>query len=144
MEKFSKHFQVSELVPEGIHKQWGEKARWFIRPELMKLLDFIREDVGCSITINNWQWGGGHQYSGFRPPQCSIGGKLSQHRFGAGADLKFKGKTVQEVYAYILKNEARFLAAGLRCLEDIRDTPSWLHVDIRDTGNPNKILIVRP
>ena len=43
----------------------------------------------------------------------------------------------------ILKNEAYWLGQGLTTLENINDTRSWLHIDIRWT-NMDTIKIVRP
>ena len=104
------------------------------------------------MTINNW-WDANEseqdalpserQYSGFREPSCTIGGTLSQHRFGRAIDIRIAGLTPQEVYTAILAAKEKFMAAGLTTLEDIRDTPTWNHLDIRYTGKSD-ILIVRP
>lgn len=149
MREFSQYFKVQELVSPAIYKKWGETARWFVRAELMELLDFIRERHGPAI-INDWAWGGAYTQSGFREPNTKVGGGLSQHRFGAAADLKFTQKSVQEVYQDILDNKELYYSKGLRCIENIKFTTSgnkyggWLHIDLRDTGLIDDLLIVNP
>ena len=61
----------------------------------------------------------------------------------AAIDIKISGLTPQEIYAHILKNAKTFMDLGLTTLEDIRDTPTWNHLDIRYTGL-SEIKIVRP
>ena len=136
--KVSKDFTIQEFVPREVFEKWGDKSTWFIDPRLIQLVQALREEFG-PITIN----GGTYNYSGYRPPECTIGAKASQHRFGRGADLKFKAHTVQEVYDAILKNEAHWMSKGLTTLENIKATPTWLHVDIRSTLLKS-ILIVNP
>lgn len=150
--KISKDFYLTEFVSKNIYDQFGEKSIWFVDPRIVQLAQFTRDYFGKSITINNWYDEGDafqkalpdeRQYSGFREPACTIGGKLSQHRYGRAIDIRVSGLTPQEVYQAILAAEKQFMEAGLTTLEDIRDTPTWNHLDIRHTGL-DKILIVRP
>lgn len=134
----TKNFHIKEFVPKEIYDKWGDKSAWFMDMRLIKLVQALRDEFG-PITIN----GGNYNLSGFRPPSSTVGGKLSQHRFGRAADLKFKDVTVQDVYAAILKNEEHWMKKGLTTLENIQATPTWLHIDIRHTGLKN-ILIVNP
>ena len=144
MIKVSENFSCVEFVPPEIDAGPYPNT-WFIDPDLVVLCQLFRDTFG-SVTINNWYWGGQYKYSGFRPPTTSVGGKLSQHRFGRAGDLKFKDKTVQEVYREILASEYYWYTKGLRVLENVEKTPTWLHIDIRDTGSEylNKIKIVNP
>ena len=134
----SKNFHIKEFVPVEIFQRWGSRSIWFVDPKLIELVQVIRDKFGPT-TIN----GGSYNMSGFRPMTTSVGGKLSQHRFGRAADLKFEDYSPQEVYRAILEDEAYWMGKGLTTLENISATPTWLHVDIRPTGL-NNILIVNP
>lgn len=139
----SKYFLIQELVPPSIYKAWGERSWWFIDHDLVVVLDFMREYYGVPVTVNNWHIGGKYTERGFRTPTTKTGGKLSQHRFGRGADVAVKGLTPKQVYMDILKNEKMFLSVGLTAMEDISDTPTWVHIDTRWT-ELNGILVVKP
>lgn len=140
----SKYFIIQEYVPKIIFDTYGINSSWFVDPRLIKLDDFIREWFDEPITINNWWWvRNGMQNRGFRTPTTKVGGKLSQHRFGRASDKSFAKLTIKEAFNEIMKYEKVFFDQGLRCMEDIAYTPTWLHSDIRETGL-DKILIVKP
>lgn len=141
--EFSKHFIIKELVPKSTYNTFGENSKWFIKPELVKLMDFTREWFRAPIIINNWHVGGTFQYRGFRPITYSGGGTYSQHRQGNAVDFNIKGLTPQQVYEEVLNYEYAFMFAGLTTMEDIDYTPTWNHFDLRYTGLDN-ILIVKP
>lgn len=134
----SKNFSIQEFVPKETYAKWGDKSIMFIDPRLVDVAQALRDKYG-PLVIN----GGQYNYSGYRPPTCSVGAKESQHRFGRAIDCKFKQMTVQEVYKDILDNENYWIKKGISTLENILKTPSWLHVDIRWTGE-DKIRIVNP
>ncbi len=136
-------FKTQEFVPKKIYEQFGESSNWFVDPRLRKLANFVRTFFGKSVTINNWAWGGQFDQSGFREPASTTGAPLSQHRFGRAMDIKIAGMTPREVYNAILANEKVFMDAGLTCMENIDATPTWTHLDMRQTGS-NRILIVNP
>lgn len=137
------YFKIQEFVPKAIYQQYGEKSIWFIDPRIQKLANFTRKFFGRSVTINNWLWNGSLNQRGFREPESTVGGKLSQHRLSRAIDINVAGMTPKAVYDAILLNEKAFMEAGLTCMEDIADTPAHTHLDIRQTGL-NKILIVKP
>lgn len=139
----SKYFITQELVPPDIYTQYGEKSMWFIDPRLIILADFLREFVGQPMTINNWDSGHTLSLRGFRPPDTTVGGRLSQHKFGRAFDCSFDDILPRTVYNSILSNEKLFMEQGLTTLENIEFTKSWLHCDIRHTGS-SSLLIVNP
>lgn len=141
--KISQHFNLEEFVPQNVFQQWGTNSIWFIDPKIIVLAEFIRTFFNKPITINNWTSGGQYNYSGFRDPDCPVGAKMSQHRFGRAIDVKVTGMTPQAVYGAILANKQVFMKAGLTTMEAIADTPTWVHCDIRQTGKSD-ILIVHP
>lgn len=136
--KVSNNFYLHEFVSKEIYASWGKRSVWFLDQRLFLLAQFFRDRFG-QTTIN----GGQYNYSGFREPECTIGGKLSQHRFGRAIDLKFKEITVQEVYKDVINNYDLYKKFGLTTLENIDATPTWLHVDLRNT-NKEELLIVNP
>ena len=85
-----------------------------LQPEtiLFLLVQFIRERHGAT-TINGELNGHTYKQSGFRAPTSKTGAKMSQHRFGRAADLKFSNTTVQEVYKDILSNFDLYSKYGL-------------------------------
>lgn len=134
--KYSDYFELEELVPQNIFMQFAGKSRQFIDHRAGDLLDAIREMVGEPITINSWNSGGKYQDSGYRTPDCLTGGKLSQHKYGRGFDLKIslKGRIKSyEDFRNLIRGEFEELHRfGLSTIE--KDTPTWLHIDMRDTG----------
>lgn len=140
----SKHFQAYEMVPPAIHQVYGDRSWQFVDERLMHLLDFIREHFNKPVTINSWHEKGQYKESGFRLPDTTTGGKLSQHKHGRAADIKVEGMTPQQVYKEILDNEKLFMDHGLTTMEDIEDTPTWVHVDIRYQNGAEHIVIVNP
>lgn len=139
----SKYFDIRELVPQSVFKAYGDDSIWFIDPRLVKVLDAIRGHFKAPVTINNWHTGGTYQNRGYRLPNTTVGASLSQHKFGRAADINIKGYTPQSIYKEILANETLFLCLGLTTLEDIEMTPTWNHLDVRNTGL-DRILIVKP
>lgn len=139
----SDHFILQEFVPKDIYDQWGEKSMWFIDQRIVELADGLREYFGKQITINNWHTGGHFNYRGYRDPECTQGAKQSQHRFGRGMDFNVQGMTSDEVYDAIMEHEKAFMAMGITTMENKLHTVGWTHVDIRNHGM-DQILIVNP
>ena len=137
------NFRLEEFIDPDTFKKYGEQSIWFIDVRIVTLAQFIRERIGKPCTVNNWHSGGSYQYSGFRPPTCSIGAKLSQHRFGRGIDLKVKGMTADELRQDIENNYSIYRKVGLTTIEDVAYAPTWCHIDIRETGL-DTLKIVKP
>lgn len=141
--KLSENFHLNEFIDPETYAWFGEKSIWFIDKRVISLAQFIRSRHKKPVTINNWATGGSYKLSGFRPPETTIGGKLSQHRFGRAIDVKVKGLTPQELYKDITDNQSLYMKVGLTCVENVDYTPSWTHLDVRET-NSSDILIVNP
>lgn len=146
--RVSANFYLQEFVSPDVMKTYGNKAIQFLDYRIISLAEFYRSYFGKPLTINNWNMGGKFKERGFRSPNSTTGAALSQHKFGRAFDCDIEETTPQEAYEAILKNKQKFYDAGLRCLEDIKATPTWLHSDIRETiGHgikPGDILIVKP
>lgn len=142
--KISKHFDLRELVPPAIWQRFGLTARQFLRPELLAVLDLLREKVGRPVVVNNWHTGGSFKESGYRVPHTRTGARYSQHKFGAAADVKVAGMSPRDVLAVILSNEAEFVAAGLTTYENPDFTATWLHLDCRWREPMINLVMVNP
>lgn len=142
--KISKHFDVRELVPPSIFQTYGIIARQFLRPELLRVLDLLRDKAGRPVTVNNWHTGGQYKESGFRLPTTKTGAKYSQHKFGTAADVKVQGMAPREVLAIIQANEAEFIAAGMTTYENPDFTSTWTHLDCRWREPMDGLVMVNP
>ncbi|KKN74681.1 hypothetical protein LCGC14_0388830 [marine sediment metagenome] len=142
--KVSTNFHLKEFIDKKTYQKWGEASLWFIDPRIIQVAQFIRTRHGKAITINGTLNGHTYNYSGFDPPRgYRKATSLSQHQFGRAVDLKFSGMTVQEAYKDIIDNQDVYLKIGLTTVENIEATPSWLHIDIRET-RMDVIKIVNP
>ena len=90
----------------------------FISPDLVKILQEIRDYFKAPITIN----------SGFRTPtkKKAVGGATnSQHLYGMAADITVKGVDPKKVYAYADSLMPYSGGVGLY--------KTFTHVDVRKT-----------
>lgn len=141
--QISNNFLLQEFVPKDIYYQFHNKSQWFIQKHVVEYMEAIRVRYGQSITINDWKWGGKFNYRGFRPPNSTVGAKLSQHRLGNAVDFNVKNMSCDEVREDILNNQRWHMSKGLTTIEDGAYAPTWVHVDFRQTRQDN-ILIVKP
>ena len=132
----SKYFKIQELVSKKVYEKYGETSWIFIDENLIKILDLLREHFGKPLTVNNWLWGGELQQRGLRTNldemvrDKTLQNKLyiSQHCLGKAVDFNVKGLSVEGVYEEILKNREKFYLISR--IENIRNTPSWIHIDV--------------
>ena len=139
------HFAIRELVPKDLHEKYKIRGDDFLfqvvfDERLLKLIDRIRDLFG-PMTANDWSWGGTNQYRGFRPPGCSVGAKLSQHRFGRAIDLIPKNITSSEIRKEIIANQN---SSDWKYIGGLEMDISWLHVDVRQRTNSSKINLFYP
>lgn len=130
----SKDFILQEFVPKEVYQQFGENSIWFIKPELIKLAQFVKDWFKTGVIINNWNVNGQYNESGYRIPDSKTGAAYSQHKFGTACDFKLVGITDYElIRKEIRKSFFYFHKWGyLTTIE--KDTPTWLHCDIRNIG----------
>ena len=127
-----KHFSAAELVPEKLHAKYKSRGdAWLLRilfdERLLMTIDTIRENFG-PMTINDWSWGGANQYRGIRPPDCSIGAGLSQHRFGRAVDMIPKDIKAAEIRVDIIEDQ---MGQAYKHIGGLEMGISWLHIDTR-------------
>lgn len=140
----TKNFSDVEFLPKEL---WGKDPKQLIDPCLFEIVQFLRDKFG-GITINNKYWGGQYNMSGLRPANATVGAPKSAHKKGKALDLKFNNDLIDPsgVYHYILQNQELFYKMGLRRMEKIEHTPTWLHIDTIDKGTQyiNKIYTFNP
>lgn len=159
-----KHFKPYELVPPSVYQQRGSKSIQLLDNELLIAIDFIREELGLPITINDWYYGGQYSQRALRTFEYYHGlvldnvastgvemsasaiklvalndmnNSFSQHRFGAALDFKVKNMESGAVRAWLIENRNH---PKLRCIRFIEDGVSWVHIDVRPTENDMLIV----
>ena len=143
MKMVSEHFDLREFIPKEVYDVFGEKSTRFIDPNLVVVCEWLRVTLGKSITINNWHTGGQYNLSGFRPPDCPTGAKLSSHKRGTAADIKVAGMTPKQVLKYIQDHWKELRDMGLSTVENPDATPTWLHISVEWT-DLDVLVIVNP
>lgn len=140
-------FTIEELVPEDFYYENKSKGEylWTIcfDARILWTADRLRERFGPMIA-NTWKWPDRkkHEFRGYRPPSCTIGSKLSQHRYGRALDLIPQKTSAQTIREEILSSPDDPDFQYITCLED---DISWLHFDVRNWNKTeNGILIVTP
>lgn len=140
---FGTSFVIQEFVPPETYKKWGRKSVWFINKRVVLFCQWLKDYTGESVTINDWHWGGQYQYSGYRPPDCTVGAGESSHRRSIGIDIKVQDYGAEEV-RQIIRDKFKYLNElfGVSCIE--LGTETWTHVDFRETGMNSLIEIPIP
>lgn len=149
----SKWFDTREWVDERTWSILGPNAAYLIEPRTIRIADLLREKAGSPIVINNWHYwrpglGSKYRSSGFRAKWDKTGGELSQHRRGCAGDHKSTVYTPAKLLQIIMDNKSEFLELGLTTIEDLINTPTWLHLDSRPRLEglhiPGEFLFVKP
>lgn len=131
-----KYFQPYELVPSSVYQEFLDEEGnldinfWFLFDNrLLITADRLRKFYDCSITANDWYWGGEFQYRVYRPPDCDEGALWSQHRFARAMDCIFDGVSVEKVRQDIL---AAPNAYPFQYITTLELGIQWLHFDTRN------------
>lgn len=138
----SKYFKIEELVCRHVYEKFGDKAWMFIDSRLVETLNLLREKIlGVPMIINTWKDGGGYSQRGLRCNRCQLVREktapyLSAHVLGKGADFNATGMTSDQVRSAIIKAQV-LLPYPVRLERDV----SWVHLDVYDSGNGNKVTL---
>lgn len=133
--KCTKNFYQDEFVyPNGDFNLMDSK--------IIIIAQWLRDTLGKSITINNYATGGQYKESGLRSLTTTTGAKKSAHKEGKAIDIKVSGMTAKEVYDWCLDNQMQLYALGVREIENINATPTWVHIGTR--GEHLAIKIINP
>lgn len=161
-ESVTKNIYLDELMDPRTYFFRPDHGRSLLKMKMVKCVQLFRDKVGKPVYLNNW-WlyyienrdkksiaeivkhietavdKKGRpifrKYSGFRPQNCPIGAKGSEHKKGGAGDLHVDGMTGAEMFKIVEDNAAEFYAIGLRRLEDPKDTPNWLHMDVSESNH---------
>jgi len=139
------HFGIKELVPKSLYNKYSSRGDNFLfqvvfDERLLRVIDTIREEFG-SMTVNNWSWGGPFQYRGIRPPDCTVGAALSQHRFGRAVDMSPKNISPDDMRKQIIDDQNSDKWKDIGGLEM---GITWFHVDVRARTDDKKINLFYP
>ena len=137
--KVAKNFYLSEFIHPSFLEVTGINPLWFIDPRAFSMAQALRDRFNKPVIINDWVRGGNYSLSGLRPFLSEIGAPLSQHKYGRAIDPKVLGIDALEVQLEIRRNWKFYQGAGLTTIED--STPTWTHMDCRNTGSPSLFII---
>jgi hypothetical protein len=144
--QISKNFFLDEYVTREFYERWERKCINWIRPEVIRIDQFLRDRFHVRIIINDWWNGGKRQQSGLRYPDAGIGARDSLHKFGCASDKIFIDKPPEfyaEVRRDIIRNFKEFYQPlGLTTIE--ANTETWLHTDIRHIPDQKLVNVVYP
>lgn len=136
------HFKAFEIVDKGTYDRLGEDGSLLLfKPIVLQALDDFWEffniefqktyqtNENVSITINNWKWGGTHQWRGLRTPEKAkeLGAPFSRHAKGDAFDCTVKGFTAEKCRQLIVNNKDNPLLINITRLED---KVGWVHWDM--------------
>ncbi len=138
--KLTKNWTLEELVNNEFIQKIGARTNDFLHPELAPTLQKLRDKFGA-IVVNGTFNGNIYTESGLRSPATPIGAKMSSHRFGCAADLKFYDTTPEKVQDYIVRHQSEY--PTIKRMEDAKVTVSWLHVEVT-TKRVGNIYIFKP
>ena len=142
MGNISKHFDLEEFIDPVTFEQEGEGSIAFIDRSLIDINEFIREESGLPIKINDWHKGGKFKESGLRDRNSTIGAKKSAHKLGKATDSKIKGWDGQDWYDFVKKHAKKLYELGLRQIEDKTLATTWGHLSTREHGKKGIIQVV--
>lgn len=156
-----KYFKAFELVDRATYEKFGEDSLRYFRPEIMRALDWIRENYPAPgeriITVNYWHEGGAHEWRGLRGPACPEYNRWSAHSVGAAIDFQANGCTDGEMRQWIREEHHEAGMHGIRegIADDAMDFPvlnirrmeigtvGWVHIDCLEHEGDG-ILMVSP
>lgn len=131
----STHFAPHEVVPKHIYEARGTKSYQCIDERLLRLADRLRDLFNCSLTINNYKWGGDRQWSGLRTSNSPYYSPTSQHTFGRALDIIVKDYTADQARTMVKQwsSEGKFTDIGVDSIT-MEEGVGWLHIDIRNNN----------
>jgi len=139
-----KYFKIYELMPKHFYsenKHRGNLLWLFFDERILWTIDKLRSIYG-PLVANDYIWGGDKQYRGWRPFECLIGKKFSQHKFGRAVDFEPVRFDLGEMRKQIIagkrkgKKEFRFIKA-------IEADVPWIHIDCRNSFMDDSFVVFR-
>lgn len=109
--------------------------------KLLNIVTYIRQNTGLPVIINNYATGGLLSYRGFRPLTCNVGAINSQHRYFNAIDINIGNWSPNQMFEWAIRRASDLYLIGVRRIEDISITPTWLHLDGKE-HNQKAIQII--
>ena len=143
IQQLKQFFDIQELVCPHTYKRFGEVSWQFFDTDFLENLLILRRDIlQVPMTVNDYKWGGRWTQRGFRCNICQLVRDktlnndiyLTAHANGAGIDSVFKSITAEQARQKIREQYSKF-TIPIRIEKDV----TWLHFDIYDPGNGNKL-----
>lgn len=137
--ELKRYFNVKELVCNDVYKKFGESSWRFLDEKILHVLLILRRDIfNAPITINN---GSNFTQRGLRCNTCNLvkskkAPYLSGHVLGKAFDMDIKGYTAAQARTKIKQNLDK-IPYNFR----MEDGVNWLHIDVMDMGNGNKLTM---
>jgi len=149
-DEFLEYFDIREIVSEDVYNQFKERGDYFFLsrfdPRLLEVITFIRKDLGKSITVNNWLFGGDMHQRGLRENTSRIVSSkdypyLSAHVLGKAFDFNVKDMSSVHVREYLL-SISELLPHKIRLENKLNGKPiSWVHLDVCDEPKNPKVYL---
>lgn len=132
---------AKQVLPEHLFRKNGIVSLRLMDERVLQTIDMLRFHLNVPLTVNNWQWGGNRNWSGFRDVKyfkttADYLNSESQHIFGRGLDFINRKMVAHEVRKFIIENKhlfpyITFLEVGpLKGKTEEREM-TWVHFDCR-------------
>lgn len=132
--KLTENFYLDEFVCPEIYSLGYDRSIQQLDMRIVLAVQFIRENIGVPVHLNNWWNGGKLDERGLRTMTTRTGAKMSQHKYGRAADISADGLTPAQLLTFIKEHESMFIENGwITTYENIEFTKTWLHIDCRNT-----------
>ena len=142
--RINKNFRVEEFVHPRFVTNFGKSSKWYVSKWQIETAIFIRSLFGDKpMRLNDWHYGGHLKNRGTRLPNSSVGSFYSQHKFANAIDFDIQGIAVETCFELIIEYQDELLKRGITTVESLTFTPTWIHLDGRQTGLDH-MLVVSP
>lgn len=146
IKELKEYFNIYELVDEQVYSIYGERAWRFFQTDLLHVLLIFRKELGKSITVNDWHWGGRFSQRGLRHNQSPMVKNkkniyLSAHMRGVAVDFNVSDVQPNDVRQWAVDNPHLF-PCKIRLENKLRGSfINWVHVDTdNEEKNPRVYL----
>ena len=122
--------EPNDLLPPD-WRYYGYSLEKSVDPKILEIYGAIKECFP-QIWVNSRNGKRVNNWCGLRSPACATGTKNSYHKRGMAIDLHTTQGDLNALYMFCASAEA--LSLGIKRVENIEFTPTWVHIDI---GEPN-------
>lgn len=126
------YFPLHELVPPAELDRFGNSLWRVFDDRILRAADLLRQEFG-PMVVNDWYHNGSNSFRGYRPPRCTVGAPISQHRFGRALDLIPQRAPAETIRQAILDDPDMVRDEyGNYLITAMETGVSWLHIDCRN------------